>query len=301
MPRLAVCMVSFNCRSVIEDCLVSLERSRFRDFEIIVVDNGSTDGTLEYLRPRSDLQLIENGYNAGFTKGTNQGIAATSGEYILWLNTDTILGDDSLGALIEFLDSNPAAGIVGPRVLNPDGTFQPQCKRGMPTPLAALCYGLGLDRLFPNNPTIGAYLLRYIPDTHAAIVAGVSGCCLMTRREVCDDIGPLDEEMFAFGEDLEWCVRAGKAGWEVWYYPGSTIVHLKGQGGAHARPYKKVKALHDCMWIFYRKHLQSLYPGVVTLLVRTGIFASYAASVVRVWLGCQKRRWTASLARVRSG
>jgi GT2 family glycosyltransferase len=294
MPRLSICMVSFNCRKVIEDCLVSLERSTFRDFETIVVDNGSVDGTLEYLRGRTDVRLIENGYNAGFTKGTNQGIVASSGEYLLWLNTDTILEEDSLGALVDFLDKTPKAGIVGPRVLNPDGSFQPQCKRGMPTPLASLSYALGLDRLFPNSPTMAGYLLRYIPDTRTAIVAGVSGCCLMATRDVWNDIGPLDEEMFAFGEDLEWCVRAQKSGWQVWYYPGSTIVHLKGQGGAHARPYKKVKAMHDCMWIFYRKHLQSLYPGIATLLVRAGIWASFAASMARVWLGRQLHRLSSS-------
>lgn len=287
MPRLSICMVSFNCLDVIGDCLDSLERSFFQDFEIIVADNGSTDGTLEFLRPRADIRLIENGYNAGFTKGTNQGIVAGSGEYILWLNTDTVLEPDSLGAMVAFLDSHPAAGVVGPRVLNPDGSFQPQCKRGMPTPLASLSYTLGLDKRFPHHQTLAGYLLRYIPDTDTAIVAGVSGCCLMARRSVWETIGPLDEEMFAFGEDLEWCVRAGKAGWQVWYYPGSTIVHLKGQGGAHSRPYKKIKAMHDCMWIFYRKHLQQDYPAPVTLAVRAGIRASYAASMAKVWLSRQ--------------
>jgi GT2 family glycosyltransferase len=294
MPRLSICMVSFNCLRVIEDCLDSLARSEFKDFEVIIVDNGSVDGTLEFLRPRGDVRLIENGYNAGFTKGTNQGILASSGEYVLWLNTDTILEPDSLGALVEFLDTHPDAGIVGPRVLNPDGSFQPQCKRGMPTPLASLCYALGLDRRFESNHTMAGYLMRYSPETEAAVVAGVSGCCLMARRAVFDQIGPLDEEMFAFGEDLEWCVRAGKAGWGVWYYPGSTIVHLKGQGGAHARPYKKVRAMHDCMWIFYRKHLRSLYPGVVTALVRGGILASCAGSLARVWLARHARPWLRS-------
>jgi len=284
MPRLAICMVSFNCLAVIKDCLDSLDRSDFRDFEVVVVDNGSVDGTLEFLRPRTDLTLIENGYNAGFTKGTNQGIAATTGEYVMWLNTDTILEPDSLGALVRFLDEHPKAGVVGPRVLNADGSFQPQCKRGLPTPMASLCYALGLDRVFPHNHTIAGYLMRYSPDTVAAEVAGVSGCCLLARRSVHEEIGPLDEEMFAFGEDVEWCVRAKEHGWQVWYYPGSQIVHLKGQGGAHARPYKKVRAMHDCMWIFYRKHLSPKYPRIVTALVHGGIKASLAASLSKVWL-----------------
>ena len=136
MPTLSICMVSLNCRQVIEDCLVSLRRSRFRDFEIIVADNGSGDGTIEYLRGQPDVRLIENGWNAGFTKGTNQCIAASSGKYVLWLNTDTVLREDSLGSLVAFMEAHPAAGVVGPKVLNADGSFQPQCKRGLRTPFA---------------------------------------------------------------------------------------------------------------------------------------------------------------------
>lgn len=284
MPLLSICMVSFNCLKVIEDCLDSLDRSDFKDFEIICVDNGSNDGTIKFLHNRPDVRLIENGYNAGFTKGTNQGIDAGTGKYILWLNTDTILEPNSLGEMIDFLDRHPEAGIVGPRVLNPDGSFQPQCKRGMPRPVASLSYALGIDRLFPNSEAISSYLLRFIPDTQTAQVAGVSGCCLMARRAVYEEIGPLDEEMFAFGEDIEWCVRAAKSGWQVWYYPGSTIVHLKGQGGAHAMPYKKIEGMHGCMRIFYRKHLKSEYPAVVSILVNAGITASYASSMSKTWI-----------------
>jgi GT2 family glycosyltransferase len=276
-------MVSLNCRRVVEDCLVSLRASEFQDFEIFVADNGSVDGTLEYLRTQNDVYLIENGYNAGFTKGTNQGIAASSGRYVLWLNTDTILRPDSLGTLIGFLEAHPRAGIAGPKVLNADGTFQPQCKRGLPTPLASLCYVTGIDRLFPRNPEVSRYLLRSVSEEEASIVTGVSGCCLLTRREVVDHVGPLDEEMFGFGEDLDWCVRAANAGWEVWYYPGSVIVHLKGQGGAHSKPYRKIRGMHGCMWLFYKKHLRRRYMAPVTALVAASIGASFVLQTAVTW------------------
>jgi GT2 family glycosyltransferase len=294
MPALSICMVSLNCRRVVEDCLVSLRKSHFRDFEIIVADNGSNDGTLEYLRAQSDVRLIENGWNAGFTKGTNQCIAAGSGEYVLWLNTDTILPKDSLGRLIDFLKSHPRAGVVGPKVLNVDGSFQAQCKRGLPTPLASLCYLLGLDRVWPRNPAISRYLLRSMPEDESSVVDGVSGCCLMTRRQVIDAVGPLDEEMFGFGEDLDWCVRASKAGWEVWYFPGSVITHLKGQGGTHSKPYRKIRAMHGCMWLFYRKHLRQQYPPPVTALVAIGIGASFTAQTAVTWARRLPRAITAS-------
>jgi GT2 family glycosyltransferase len=284
VPRLSICMVSLNCRDVVEDCLVSLRSSTFRDYEILCVDNGSVDATLPYLREQPDVRLIENGYNAGFTKATNQGIAASSGELILWLNTDTILEPDSLEKLIDFLDAHPRAGIVGPRVLNADGSFQPQCKRGLPTPFASFCYLTGLDRLFPNSRGAGQYLLRSVSEDDTAKVEAVSGCCLLARRTVWDSIGPLDESMFGFGEDLDWCVRAAKAGWEVWYYPESSIVHLKGKGGAHSKPYHKIWGTHQCMWLFYRKHMRERYSPVTTALVATAIAGSLAASTSRTWL-----------------
>ena len=290
MPALAICMVSLNCRNVVEDCLESLRRSRFQDFEIVIVDNGSTDETLPYLRAQPDVKLIENGYNAGFTKGTNQGITSTPGQYVLWLNTDTILQEDSLGELIGFLESHPEAGIVGPRVLNKDGSFQPQCKRGVPTPLASLAYSLRIDRIWPDNPRLSQYLLRTMSEHEAGQVGAVSGCCLMARRSVVDSIGLLDETMFAFGEDIEWCVRASKAGWQVWYYPGSVIVHLKGQGGAHSKPYHKVWGMHQSMWLFYRKHLAAERSAVTTGLVAAGIAVSFSASILKTGIRQQFRR-----------
>jgi len=277
-------MVSLDCRRVVEDCLDSLRRSSFRDYEIIVVDNGSRDETVEYLRLQRDVMLIENGYNAGFTKGTNQGIAAGSGRYVLWLNTDTVLRQDSLAQLIEFLDVNPKVGVVGPKVLNSDGSFQPQCRRGLPTPFASLCYALRLDRLWPSKSSISRYLLRFLPEDQPSLVDAVSGCCLLTRREVFDAIGPLDEEMFGFGEDLDWCVRVAQRGWDIWYYPRSLITHLKGQGGAHSRPFRMILAKHQCMWIFYRKHLKPHSSWMTTVLVALGVAGSLTISITARWL-----------------
>lgn len=284
MVALSICMVSLNCRRVVEDCLKSLRNSTFRDYEVMVSDNGSTDGTLEYLRAQPDVRLIENGYNAGFTKGTNQSIDSSSGRYVLWLNTDTVLRPDSLDRLIRFLESNPRAGVAGPKVLNADGSFQPQCKRGIPTPFASLCYILGLDRLWPSNPLVSRYLLRSVPEDATSIVDAVSGCCLLAKRQAVNTVGPLDEEMFGFGEDIDWCVRAANKGWEVWYFPESIIVHLKGQGGAHSRPYRKIWAMHQCMWLFYRKHLQQIYWPPVTALVALGIGTSLVASTALTWM-----------------
>ena len=286
MPELSICMVSLNCWTVLKACLDSLSASQPQvGYEVIVVDNASTDGTPQRIQEHfPDVRLVLNDRNTGFTKATNQAIELSSGRYILWLNTDTILRPDSLYNLHEFMEATPCAGIVGPKVLNPDGTFQPQCRRGLPTPSASLFYTLKMHRLWPRNPKMGQYLLTHLPVDEANQVDAVSGCCLMARRQVLKDIGPLDERIFGFGEDIDWCVRAKRAGWEVWYYPKSIIVHLKGQGGVHAKPYRKIWGMHQAMWVFYRKHLKQQYPWVVTGLVWIGVWSKFVLSIIGMWL-----------------
>lgn len=285
MIDISICMVSLNCWHVLKNCLDSLpqDESAFT-YEVIIVDNASTDGTPDLIRQHfPDVHLIRNTYNAGFTRATNQGIEQSTGRYILWLNTDTILRPDSLQQLLQYMEEHPEVGIAGPKVLNPDGSFQPQCKRGMPTPLASLCYMLRLHQRWPNNPRIGQYLLTHLSPNRSHQVDAVSGCCLMARREVWNTIGPLDERIFAFGEDIDWCVRAHKAGWEIWYYPKSVITHLKGQGGVHAKPYHKAWGMHQGMWVFYRKHLMANYIWGVTLLVWLGVWSKLALTSVYIW------------------
>jgi GT2 family glycosyltransferase len=285
----SMCIVTLNCRDVLVDCLDSLEKAdRSVSSEVILVDNASTDGTPALLRHHYPwVRLLENKRNVGFTRATNQAIDLSSGRYILWLNPDTVVRPESLRRLCEFLDGRSQAGIVGPKVLNDDGTFQPQCRRGLPTPSASLFYMLGLHRVWPRSPRFGAYLLSHLPVDQETQVAAVSGCCLLARREVWQQIGRLDEDIFGFGEDIEWCVRAGKAGWETWYHPDSVIVHRKGRGGVQSRPFHKVWGIHQAMWVFYRKHLRQDYSwpvtGLVRLAVGTSLVVSSLATSVR-WL-----------------
>jgi GT2 family glycosyltransferase len=285
MVDISICIVSLNCWGVLKNCLDSLRASYPAiDREIILVDNASSDGTPEKIRANfPEVQLVQNKYNVGFTKATNQAIALSSGRYILWLNPDTILRPDTLHKMYRFMEANPKVGIVGPKVLNPDGTFQPQCRRGMPTPLASLYYFLKLHRLWPQSPVIGQYLLTYLPVENTNQVDAVSGCCLMARREVWRDIGALDENIFGFGEDIDWCVRAKQVGWEVWYYPESVLIHIKGQGGVHSKPYHKVFGIHQAMWVFYHKHLMTQYAWPITALVRLGVWGRLAVSITGVW------------------
>jgi hypothetical protein len=277
-------MVSLNCWGVLQNCLDSLKSCEPQlSYEVIVIDNGSTDGLLTELpKHYPHVQLIKNDKNVGFTKATNQAISLSSGELILWLNTDTLLTHNAISQLCDFLDKRSSAGIVGPKVLNLDGTFQPQCKRGIPTPIASLCYMLRLHRVFKINKIVNQYLLSHLSEDETHKVDAVSGCCLLAKREVWTQIGPLDEKIFAYGEDIDWCVRAKKFGWEIWYYPLSIIYHLKGMGGAHVKPYHKVWGLHSGMWVFYSNHLKQKYSFLVTVLVKIGISLSFALACINI-------------------
>lgn len=294
-PEVSICIVSLNCLGVLKDCLESLRNCpSYAAWQVILVDNGSTDGTVESVRRMfPEVCVIANERNVGFTRATNQGFRVATGPYLLWLNPDTVVRPDSVDRLIEFLEQKSGAGIVGPKVLNPDGSFQSQCRRGLPTPSASLFHMLRLDRLGPWRRTFGEYLLTYQPVDQSLPVVSVSGCCLLARRRVWDEIGPLDEQMFGFGEDIDWCLRAIEAGWQVWYYPSSVIVHLKGHGGAHSRPYRKAFGIHQCMWLVYRKHLARRYGPLTTAAVWTGVRLSLFAAVAAVALRTAAQRLVA--------
>lgn len=279
-------MVSLNCWEVLSNCLDSLRNcDPSVTHEIILVDNGSTDGTRDRIPVQyPEVQLIKSESNIGFLRATNRGIQESQGRFVLWLNPDTILKPHSLRALVDFLEGHPKAGIVGPKVLNADQSFQPQCKRGLPTPAAAFAYMLKLDRIWPNHPVLGQYLLRYRSPDEQTQVDSVSGCCLMARREVVETIGLLDEDLRQWGEDIEWCVRARRNGWEVWYEPASIITHLKGQGGRHAVPYHVAKNMHYAMWVFYSKYFRANSSLPTTVVVKVGITLSLWVTMARIWM-----------------
>jgi len=284
MVDLSVCIVSFNACDVLRDCLRSLYEHTppSISLEVIVVDNNSRDQTLSMLSDEFPLaKVIANETNLGFSKATNQAMRASSGRYICWLNSDTIVLPNAMPKLIRFMDSNPKAGIVGPKILNADGSFQPQCKRGFPTPLAIFSYYAGLDKLFPNSPFFAQYLLRFLSPDQPHEVVSVSGACLLARRELLESVGYADENIFAFGEDIDWCVRARNSGWEVWYYPEAQIIHLGGKGGSGSMPFRAIYEYHRSMWVFYRKHLINRYIFPLHIIVAAGIGARFAWSVLR--------------------
>jgi GT2 family glycosyltransferase len=258
---LSICIVTYKARDLLRDCLSSVASSTSSaNYEIIVLDNGSYDGVAEMLQQEfPSVYFIQNNTNDGYTKPMNQALQAGRGRYLVQLNPDTVILPSAFERLLEFMDSHPEVGICGPKVLNADGTLQKPCRRGESRPWAVISYFSGLSAMFPKSRLFGGYLLNYMDEDETHEVAGVSGSCMLIRREVVDQIGYLDERFYAYQEDADYCFQAIKAGWKVYYVPAAQIIHYGGQGGSRVEPYRSILAWHRSYWLYYRKNFASDY------------------------------------------
>ncbi|MCH7520490.1 MAG: glycosyltransferase [Candidatus Marinimicrobia bacterium] len=269
---ISVIVVSYNVREFVKQCLQSLNRAHFTgQVEIVVVDNDSYDGTAEMVRRQfPEVHLVVNQSNRGFAAAANQGMAASNGEFVLLLNPDTIVEEQTLQVLADYLRAHPEAGCVGPKILNSDGSLQAACKRSFPKPWVALTRLLGLAALFPKSRLFARYNLTYLDPDQTHIVEAVSGSCMCLPRRVLEEIGPMDEAFFLFGEDLDYYYRIGQAGYQVVYHPATQIVHYKGESIKTA-PFDNLRAFYEAMEIFSAKY-DSLSGGLITRsFIRLGI------------------------------
>jgi len=227
---ISVVIVAWNAKHYLELCLESLEKAPpRRSMETLVVDNASTDGTSEMLETRFPwVKLIKSPENLGFAKGNNVAIRECQGRYIALVNPDVIVLPGCLDALADFLDQNPNVGNVGPRVLNPDMTMQSTCRR-FPTLWNNFCDATGLATKFKKSRLFAGEHMFYFPHDRTLAVDVLVGCFSFIRHETFDDVGLLDEKLFMYGDDVDWCRRARKAGWEVVFFPGAQAIHDRGQ------------------------------------------------------------------------
>lgn len=239
----------------------------FLPTEVIVVDNGSTDGTLEMLRRNyPHVRLIANEQNVGFARANNQGLAMSRGQYVLLLNSDAFLRGPALARLVRFMETHPEAGAAGPRLYYDDGTPQRSCW-SFPT-LATEFYGaLGLDKLFSRSQTFGRYKMTYWDMQDMREVDVVMGACLIIRREAVEQIGYLDERFFMYSEEVDWCYRLRQAGWRVYFVPDAEATHLWG-GTSRVLPVQTLVQLYRSRLLFFRKHY-----GLTTAMAYKGVLA----------------------------
>ena len=285
-PVLSIVIVSWNVREDLRECLQSLlreEGSRLEsgEIEIIVVDNASTDGTAEMVNlefPR--VKLLVNSQNLGYTKANNIGINHSRGKYILLLNPDTIVHQGALQALIDCAESHPEAGIIGAKLLNPDGSVQ-RSARSFPDIGAGLFRNTFLGRLFPNNPFVRRYLLADFGYDEVREVDWVSGAAMLVRRDLIERIGGLDERFWAYCEDVDLCWRTWQAGYKVLFCPNAVITHKVGRS-SDQRLVPSLIQHHKSMWLFYLKNYRHRYPLILFPLIGLGILIRLAGALLKV-------------------
>lgn len=269
---ITVIIVNFNTKELLAACLESLFNQKNIHLEIIVVDNNSTDGSIEYARGLSKkVTLIENSSNIGFAAANNKGIAIAQGRYILLLNSDTEVHPETLAIMKTFMDENTTIGASTCFVKLPDGTIDPASHRGFPTPWAALTYFTGLERLFPSSRFFARYHQWYKDMKSPHEIDCPSGAFFLVRKSVADKVGVLDEQFFMYAEDIDWAYRIKQKGYPIFFFPGVSILHKKKQSGRASSEVSVRKQTEKYFYItmeqFYRKHYMKTYAPLVTFSV----------------------------------
>jgi len=281
MVDLSIVILSWNVCDLLRQCLKSVARDRplsadhpLLATEIIVVDNASSDGSAEMVRAEfPDVRLIANQANRGYTGGNNDGIAAATGRYVMILNPDTRVLDDALAALVSYADVHPDVGVVGPQLLNPDGSVQ-SSRRRFPTLMTGLFESTWLEPLAPRDVLRRYYVLDQ-PDAAIQEVDWLFGACFLVRREVIQQVGALDEDFFMYSEEMDWCRRIRQAGWKVMYLPEAQVIHYGGKSSDQVAAQRHIY-FQTSKVRYFRKHHSTLTAGVL----RVALLAMYAWQLV---------------------
>ena len=274
---LSIIIVNFNTPILTRQCLDSLlaAKTLSDDWDIIVVDNVSTDGSgtelSEYLKNNQQLSsmssLIRIEKNVGFSAGNNVGIRKSSGGVVLLLNSDTEVSPHAIQLVYKRLEET-SAGAATCRLVLPNGSMDPACHRGFPTPWAAITYFLGLEKLFPHSRLFSQYHMGYLNNAKEHPVDAISGAFFMIKREVVNKIGLLDESFFMYGEDIDWAYRIRQQNYSILFIPQAEVLHKKKQSG-RSNANKKIQketttSFYRTMQLFYIKHYQYKYPMALT-------------------------------------
>lgn len=230
---ISIIVVNWNVKELLRSCVQSLlaacQAVSGLTAEIIVVDSASADGSVEMIRQEfPQVKLVASPQNLGYARGNNLGSQVAQGRYLFWLNPDTVAQPDSLGQLVRYMDTHPAVGVVGPQLLWPEGTIQ-SSRRRLPTLGTLFWESTLLGQWFPQNRFIQYYHLVDQPADQVQVVEWVVGAALFIRRETWNQVGPLDEGLFMYFEETDWCRRCLQAGWEIHYLPAAKIIHYEGK------------------------------------------------------------------------
>ena len=260
-------------RYFLEQTILSVYKSEVDfDYEVFVVDNNSSDDSLKMLAQKfPKVKVIANKENIGFSKANNQAIKVSKGDYVLLLNPDTIIQEDTLQKCVNFMDLQVNAGGLGVKMVDGAGNFLPESKRGFPSPMAAFSKMSGLSKLFPNSKNLGQYHLSYLDKNKNHKVDVLSGAFMLLRKSVLDKVGLLDEDYFMYGEDIDLSYRIKKAGFDNYYFADTSIIHFKGESTKKGS-LNYIKVFYNAMIIFANKNVTGTRGKVLKLLLQIAIY-----------------------------
>lgn len=315
MPNLAVVIVNYNTRDLLDACLRSVFASQTSfPYHVIVADNHSSDGSLDLVAQKyPQATLISSDRNGGFGYANNLALRWLAGltalpesgsggealrlagpvdmsqprsevpahgdsglrfpcEHVLFLNPDTVVPGDAFEETVGFLEEHPEAGVVGPKVVKPDGTLDLACRRSFPTPASSFFKLTGLSRVFPKSKLVSRYNLTYLGEDETAEVDSVMGAYMLVRGRALEQAGLFDERFFMYGEDLDLAFRTKARGWKVFYYPAVRVLHHKG-ASSRKQSGRSIREFYRAMHVFYLKHYAGSRPGIINAVVTLGIAA----------------------------
>lgn len=291
MVKLSVVIVSYNVKYYLDQCIRSVLRAfdvmqeEGMSAEIIVVDNHSVDGSLQYLQRRYPMgqypmvRFVGSGRNLGFARANNIAIRQSKAEYVLLLNPDTIVGEHVLAKCVRFMDAHPDAGAAGVRMLNAEGKWAMESRRGVPTPLVSFFKMLGFCNRWPKHRVFGRYYMGFLPWDVPNRIEVVSGAFCMLRREALGKVGLLDEDFFMYGEDIDLSCRILKGGYHNYFLP-LDILHYKGES-TQKSSFRYVHVFYEAMLIFFRKHYSSM-SLLLSLPIKMAIYGSASVALTKM-------------------
>jgi GT2 family glycosyltransferase len=287
MQRIAIVIVNYNTRDLLRACLASIPAGfGAGQCDIWVVDNGSHDDSLPMVQAEfPHVHCIQSDHNGGFAYANNLALrcildASDAPEYVMILNPDTVVTPGAFDVLVDYLRTNPAVGVVGPRLLLPDGSLDLACRRSFPTPEVSLWRMTGLSRLFPHSPRFGRYNMTFVDPDQTIAVDALVGACMVMPTAVVREVGLLDETYFMYGEDLDWCYRFKQYGWQIVYVADAIVHHVK-RASSRQQPVQTIRYFYDAMRIFFRRYYADTTPTLICWIIETGITLKEQVSLAR--------------------
>lgn len=281
---LSVIIVNYNVKYFLEQALLSVRRAaKALPIEIFVVDNNSVDDSDVMVREKfPEVKLIVNSQNTGFAVANNQAMAIAQGKYILLLNPDTVVEEDTFAKCINFMEQHPEAGGLGVRMIDGSGKFLPESKRGFPAPFVAFCKTFGLSSLFPTSRLFNRYHLGFLNEFETNEIDVLAGAFMLMRKEALDKVGFLDEAFFMYGEDIDLSYRIVKGGYKNYYFPDTTIIHYKGESTKKGS-LNYVRTFYQAMIIFAQKHFTGTQGKLFVLMLKAAIYLRAFITLIHNW------------------